>query len=701
MLSETLAVAEEFPPVPYDEWRALVDRDLKGAPFEKKLVTHTYEGIEIRPLYTGDDSAGPDAAGLPGLFPRTRAALPLGNFTCGWDIRQERAEADPAVFNERLLDDLHHGVTSALVRFDAAARRGMDATDRAAAPLCGVDGSMLYSLEELHRAFAGVHLNMIGIALEAGASFLPASALLIALWKRRGVELSSAWGAFNADPLAVLARDGRVPMSLDRAFAQMSELATYAHEYLPRCTSVRVGSAPLHHAGANAAQDLAFSMATGVEYLRRLTGAGLSLPAASNQLLFSYAVGCNFFLAASKLRAGRRLWSRIIEAAGGEADAHRMRLHVRTSRRVITARDPWVNMLRNTVCAFAAGVAQADSITTVPYDAAIGPPSEQAARIARNTQIILQEESHLHRVVDPAGGCWFVESLTDELCEKAWTIFQEIERQGGMAEALTRGWVAEQIDSAFTPRAKNIATRKDAITGVSEFPHLGEQRIEPEKPNLEVLREAAAARASHACADELMTLRSAESVARVDLAIAAAKAGATIGSLAEALGRGHAEELDAPISPHPYAEPFEELREASDRHLALTGVRPRVFLATVGSAAEHTARATFSRNFFEAGGFEVLGSERDYETADGASDAFAQSAAGIAVICSSDPVYETAVPELAPALHNAGARSVVLAGFPGAKKDEYERAGVDRFIYIKCDVLAVLRELLAEEGVLS
>jgi len=353
-------------------------------------------------------------------------------------------------------------------------------------------------------------------------------------------------------------------------------------------------------------------------------------------------------------------------------------------------------MLRNTICAFSAGVCGAEVITTGPYDEAIGLPSPHTRRIARNTQTILMEESHIHRVTDPAGGCWFIEHLTDEIAEKAWAMFREIERRGGMAECLESGWVSEQIDSAFAPRARDIATRKEPITGVSEFPNLAEEQTEPEPVNFAQLL----GQRRRTLLEFKKGRGDVGSIAGDPGAMRAASArGATLGELAQAISTGEGAALPSPITPHPYAAPFEELREASDAYLAQCGFRPRVFLANLGPVATHTARAGFAKNFFEAGGFEVL-ANNGFKTADEAAAAMAESGASIAVICSSDEMYGQMAEETAGALRSAGARSVVLAGNPGENEERYRAAGIDRFIFMKCDVLGVLRELAQEEGVL-
>jgi methylmalonyl-CoA mutase len=722
MLEKEFRLRDDFPPVSYDEWRALAEADLKGASFEQKLVTHTYEGIDIQPVYTRRDWAGEgDPLGFPGLPPFVRGSRPLGAVQTGWDLRQEHAHPDLAVTNEAILDDLQGGVTSLLLRLDIAARNGLDPDEPVASALAGRDGLMVYHVDGLDAALAGVHLEMIGVTLEAGAAFLPAAALLAALWRRRGVGPDQARGAFNADPLAVLARDGQLPVSPGKTLRQMASLAAYTAKNYPQVTAVRVGTAPYHHAGATAAQDIAFGMASAVAYLRAMTANGLDVDSACRQILFSISVGTHHFLALAKLRAAARLWSRVVEACGGSSAAGGMRLHSRVSKRVLTSRDPHVNLLRNTVACYAAGLGGAEAITSVPFDAALGLPDDFSRRVARNTVLVLQEEAHLHRVIDPAGGSWYLDWLTDRLAEEGWGIFQQVEAEGGMLQALGKGWIAQQIDSAFAPRAKNLAARKEGITGVSEFPNVGERPLDRPAPNRPALRTAAVLRLANARRNSAALGQQRNSELDLPGLIEAATDGSSVGQLARALGfqasqsrvespesraREHSSgsglwTLDSgPLTPHPFAEPFEELRDASDAWQSTQGKRPCVFLANMGPVAHHTARATYAKNFFEAGGFEVIGNN-GFSEADAAARAFADSGATLAVVCSSDKLYPDIVPQVAPKLKAAGAHSVVLAGNPGGNEAAWRAAGVDRFIFIKCDVLATLRDLLRDEGVLA
>ncbi len=700
-LPAAFTILDDFPAVSYQQWRTMVEESLQGAPFEKKLVTHTYEGLQIQPVYARDNTAVENhAIGLPGLAPFVRNSQPLGAVRSGWDLRQEHAHPELAVTNAAILADLRGGVTSVLLQLDAAAGSGYD-PDQAPAELVGQDGLMAYSAADLDVALANVHLDLVGIALDGGAAALPAAAALVALWQRRGVTPEQARGAFNADPFAVLARNGQLPQTPAAALAALADLAKWTTENYPHVTAIGVDTSPYHDAGATAAQDIAFGLATAVEYLRALTAAGLDINVAARQLLFRVELGTHHFLALAKLRAARGNWSRVIEACGGQPQSGAMAIHARTSHRVLTQRDPYVNLLRNAVAMFAAGIGGANVVTSVPFDALTGLPDAFSRRIARNTVHILQEEAHLHRVIDPAGGSWFLDDLTARLSEKAWEIFQEVERQGGMLAALQSGWIAQQIDAAYAPRTKDIARRKEGITGVSEFPNLREPRVAPLCPDAAVLRAAAQAQLAKTRTSDAACAPPQAGTSHMAAMVAAAASGATIGQMAQALGfHQHPSARIAPLERRSFAEPFEELRDASDAWEAAHGQRPRVFLVNLGPIAHHTGRATYSQNFFEAGGFEVL-SNNGFDDVDQATAAFAKSGAKIAVICSSDKLYPQFVPLVAPKLKAAGARTVVLAGFPGDNGPPWQAAGVDRFIYIKCDVLETLRELLREEGVLT
>jgi methylmalonyl-CoA mutase len=715
MIERGLDLAADFPPVTYDEWRRNAEAELKGAAFEKKLVGRTFEGIDIQPLYTAEHwrSSG-DPSGFPGFVPLTRGNRVLGNVVSGWGIHQEHLHPDPGDANRAILEDLEHGVTSIQLRLDAAACAGVDADVRESAGLCGQDGVMIYSLGDLDRVLDGVRLDIAPVSIDSGGAFLPGAALLAALLEQRGLDPASVRCAFNADPLGALMRDGHLGVPLDQALVQMADLAAWVASHYPNARAVEVDTGSYHHAGATSTQDLAFAVATALEYLRAMTGAGLDIDTAARQFVIDVSIGTQFFRAIAKLRALRAMWSKVVIVCGGSEDAARsLRLQSRTSRRVLTSVDPWVNSLRNTVCCFAGAVAGADAITTAPLDAAIGLSDEFSRHLARNTQIILQEESHLNRVMDPAGGSWFLETLTDQLAERAWALLRQVEERGGMIPAALSSWVGEQIEAVEAARAKDLATRKQVVTGVSEHPNVPEERLTRPKPDPVKLRVEAATRLvawrrNHRCDEALNALeRAAGNPCRkpgelMETAVRAAQAGATIGQMTVALaaaGAGVEPARVEPLAVRTYAATYEELRVACDTYVATTGRRPQVFLVNLGTPAEFIARSAYAQNFFQAGGFQEINND-GFADAQAAAEAFARSGAKLAVICSTDRTYEMIVEKVAPKLKAAGARTVILAGNPGANEARYRAAGVDRFIFIRCDVLGTLRSLLQEEGVL-
>ncbi|MEU7425574.1 methylmalonyl-CoA mutase subunit beta [Streptomyces sp. NPDC040750] len=596
-----LSLAAEFPDATHEQWQRLVEgvlrksgKEVSGAAAEDALSTTLEDGLRTRPLYTARDAA-PDA-GLPGFAPFVRGSRPEGGIAGGWDVRQRHTTLAGGTA-DAVLTDLENGVTS----------------------LWLVLGSGGIPVSELGRALDGVYLDLAPIVLDARAETEAAAGALLGLYEERGVDPKAARGNLGADPLGHEARIG-TPQN----FAPFAELAARCAETYPAVRALTVDALPYHEAGGSAAQELGASLATGVAYLRELTEAGLSVEQAAGQLEFRYAATADQFLTIAKLRAARRLWARIAEVCGAPG-AGAQTQHAVTSPVMMTRRDPWVNMLRTTIATLAAGVGGADSVTVLPFDHTLGLPDAFARRIARNTSTILIEESHLARVIDPAGGSWYVERLTDELAHAAWAFFRSIEGDGGQAAVLRSGRLGADLAATWAERSEKLAKRREPITGVSEFPLLSE------KP---VRRQAAPEQPSGG------------------------------------LPRVHRDEA------------YEELRARSDAHLAATGSRPRVYLATLGSAADYTARSTFAANLFQAGGIEPV-----------AEGGFEDSGATEAVLCSSDALYAEQAAPAAEALRAAGARHVFLAGRPA------DHPGVDSYVFAGCDAVAVLSATLDRMGV--
>ncbi len=602
---DRLSLAGGFAPADRDAWRALVAGVLrKGGredlpdPVEDALRRTVATGVTVAPLYDAADAGElPAAVGVPGLPPFVRGAragaAPERGVPAGWDARQRHAHPDVAVTREAIAADLENGVTSLWLQL------GEGAVPAAA----------------LGDVLADVYLDLAPVAVSGG---LPAVEALLALVGGR-TDLAPG-GSLGLDPLGVHAASGEEQ--------DLSGLAGVARRAPAGWRTVVVDATVYADAGATAVEELGCSLAAGVAYLRALTDGSLSVDEAFGALEFRYSASADQFTTIAGLRAARRLWDRVGEVSGASPAARAQRQHAVTSSVMTTRRDPWVNMLRTTVACFAAGVGGADVVTVQPFDAAAGLPDAFSRRIARNTQNLLVEEGHLARVLDPAGGSWYVESLTESLAQAAWGWFTELERAGGLAAALSSGLVRDRLAAAWDARATRLATRAEAITGVSEFPDLAE-KLPARQP------------------------------------------------AADLHPRGGLPRVRA-------AQEYEELRDRADA----AGERPRVYLATLGPVARHTARATFAANLFQAGGVET-------PVADGASG-LARAGTTVACICGTDGDYAESAAGLAADLRAAGATQVWLAGRPSLAVD-----GVDGYVYAGCDALAVLRTVHAQLGIPS
>ncbi len=636
-------------------WQALVERTLKGQPIEAALCTPLPEGFSLQPLYIHSTPTG--AAALMGWG--------------AWDRRQIFAHPDLTQGNREILADLDGGVTSLLIRFDAAARLGFDADHPDGHDLAGRDGVMVATADDLDTLLAGVDLDRVAVALDAGAGGVAAAALMGEVWKKRG---AFAQGAFNLDPFKTLAQTGWLPGGLSQALSDMAAVALRTQRDFKGVTAVGVDTTPLYAAGADEALDLGAAMATGVAYLRAMIAVGLSLDEAARHMAFTLAVGSDQFIGMAKLRAARLLWARVLEACG--ASERRMTLVAQVAERGLTQRDPWVNLLRVTMGVFTAAVAGADSITAAPFDSAVGLATADGRRLARNTHSILAEEAHLAKVRDPAAGSHAIETLTHDLAARAWGEFQALEAAGGMAQALLSGHLRERLAGLWGDRQSEVAHRRTAILGVSEFPNVAEAPLSIPPSDWHSLRRGAVAR--------LKKVKRDQRIESLDDVFAHAGV-SSLGVLSQ--GRGGVATVVQPIKPHRLAEDFEALRDAADVALVLNGERPTVFLLAIGPLAEHAARLAYARGVFEAGGFEpVVAVAPDESAAEAAVWAFTNAGAAIACLCGADSRYDLMVESIAQALKGAGATRVYLAGKPSPTLPS-----VDEFLSHGCNTLLLLQ----------
>jgi methylmalonyl-CoA mutase len=599
---ETLLLAADFPPATREEWRKLVDAVLKGAPFER-LTSTTYDGLSIAPLAERRADARP-VAGRPGAAP--------------WEVLPRVEHPDPALGNEIALRELNNGAAGlALVFAGAVGDYGF---------------GMPASEEALARVLEGFDFNA-GATLDFDLSPYAAAAVDAMLAKGFALSQRGAGVRIGHDPIGAMATTaGAARPWIEEAPHFARRLAALTRDGFRGRLAVADGRI-IHNAGGSEAQELAFVLSTALAYLRALEAEGVSLDAARRMIFFRLSADADQFLTIAKFRSLRKLWARIEAAC--ELAPEPAFVSAETAWRMMARRDPHVNILRATIAVFAAALGGANGITVLPFTSALGLPDRFARRIARNTQLVLLEESHLGKVTDPAAGSGVVEELTDQLCRAAWVLFQEIEAAGGIAAALAGGLIQQRVADVRAKRAAAVARRQDALTGVSIFPNV------------------------------------AEAEATVDLPAPARRA------------------LAGGLQPIRLAEPFEALRDASDRLLATTGARPKIFLATLGTQAEFTARAIFAKNFFEVGGIEAVGGETIELRALAA--AFKASGAVLVCLCSSDKVYEKQAAEAALALKGVDARHIYLAGRPREQETALKAAGVQSFVYEGCDALATLQ----------
>jgi methylmalonyl-CoA mutase len=530
---ELRLTTDEFPLASEDQWRARVESQLPAGASYESLVTRTCEGIDLRPLYTRrDEPAELTWPGLPGRPPFVRGADTDRATGTSWELRQEHTHPDLQQTNRFIRQDVQGGVTSLRLKLDAAARTGLDPDDPRAARQSARAGVAAYHRHDLQIALEGVDLSSVAVVLDSGAAFLPAASQLVAHWHERGLAAHEPRGAFGADPLGALAREAELPYSITAGLQMLGEMARWTDQHCPQVTAVAVDTSAYHRAGANEAQDLAIALSTGVAYLRAMEQQGLVIDAAARQIRFRMSVDAQVFLSAAKLRAARWLWWQVVRACGGTPSAGAMRLEVRTSERVLSRVDPHLNLVRNLIAMTGGVIGGSDALSSVPFDVLLGEPDELSRRLARNTLWILQHEAQLGRVVDPAGGSWYLEQLTHQLAQRAWKLFQDIERRGGIVSALTSGRIAQQIESASALRDEQHAQRRPTF----DDPAAVEQAAF-ERPRTSLDAEAIRCAASQRLeAVRQTTVPSFVGAAdRMKVAVAAALAGASLGQLANAL----------------------------------------------------------------------------------------------------------------------------------------------------------------------
>lgn len=577
----------------------------------------------------------------------------------------------------------------------------------------GRRGLSLSTLKDIKTVFEGIDPAGRDFHIFAGSSAAPLLGLFAAGVGTGGKSdsLAGMKGCIGADPLGMLAKDGKLPRPLDGLYDEMARTAQWAKESAPSLKTVLVSGDVYHDGGASAVQELACAMSTGLAYLRALMERGLDVRSAAAQMRFSFSQGLNFFMEIAKLRAARMVWSQIIEAFGGEGAAREIDIFANTSAFTSTLYDPYVNVLRGTTEAFSAVVGGINGMNVRPFDEAVGPSLPSSRRIARNIQILLQEEFNLLQPVDPAGGSWYVEALTKQVAESAWKMLQQIDGEGGMAVALTSGFVQKEIAAVLASRFANLDTRSDRAVGTNMYPNITEQPLPREESNraettkkriaaIEEYRKGMDKKHREECLGRISVQGSTLPADFMKSLTDAFNAGATLCEVRERLNGSEEGPEAAAIKPRRWTEQYEALRMRTEEFTAKTGKNIRIFLANMGPLVQHKPRADFSTAFMEVADFEVL-KNNGFSTVEEAVAAAAQSGADAAVICSTDETYPELVPPLARGIKESNpGMMVLLAGAPAPEyKESYVDAGVDEFIHVRANCRQILENIQRVRGI--
>ena len=605
----------EFPPVPTEKWEEVITADLKGADYERKLVWKTGEGFNVRPYYRAENLEGIKFLGSQaGEFPYVRGTRAHNR----WRVHQTVSVVCPKEANAEALKILNAGVDS--LGFCIA--------------------SADFSAADLDMLLKDICIPAVEITF-CGEKMANVAELVLAKVEKEGIAKEDVRIAFCIDPLVkgLSSKGDFCSPNGEKCIARIVELIHKTKEY-KHVRIVTVAGQTFGNSGSTIVEELAFTLSAGHDYLVRLTDAGLDVDAAARKLRFSFSVSSNYFMEIAKFRAARMLWANIVKGYGPAKNcACKMQIHAETSRWNQTVYDPYVNMLRGTTEAMSATIAGVHSLEVMPFDASFENPTEFSKRIARNVELLLKNESHFDQVVDPAGGSYYVENLTQSIAAEAWKLFLEIEEKGGYTEAYKAGLIVERIKASAAAKDKNIATRRQTLLGANQYPNFTE-------------------------------------VAGKEIT-------------AESVTRKQAE--GNVLVPYRGAMAFEEMRLQVDR----SGKEPKAFMLTCGNLGMARARSQFSCNFFACAGIKVIDNTYFKSIEEGAKAAL-ESKAQIVVVCASDDDYAEAAPKVKELL--GGKAILVVAGAP-ACAPELEAQGITNFISVKSNVLETLKFYLKEMGI--
>ena len=702
---------DEFEPTSYETWKEETILALKGGDFDKSMFTKTYEGITLKPIYImSDTEALTHSKTYPGLESNLRGVHAAGYMSKRWTIAQQSDAMTPTETNAVVKRELQKGTTAVSFRLDTATRKGLDAKE-AADDDFAKQGLSLSTLADLATVLDGIDLERQELALHGGASNVALLGNIAALAELRGITMEKLSGAVTMDPIGELVADGKLPRSLDEYYDEMAHGIAWAEKNAPGLRTVLLAADTYHDGGANDVQEVAYTMSEAITYIKAMQLRNVDINAFARHVRFHFSIGANFFMEIAKLRAAKMIWAQVVEAFGGDQAAKKINLFVSTSTFTQTTYDPYVNLLRAATQSFSAVVGGIDGMTVKPFDYAIRPSDEFSRRIARNIQIMMQSEFNFLQPVDPAGGSWYIESLTNEFAEKVWAKFQEIETAGGIIQCMENGKVQAAVKSILDDRFKKLATRADRAVGNNMYPNVTEVALEVPTIDFNAIvraerLEALAVNAAKRDAAQVRMLLTAlnecdgsEAGELIELAKRAMAAGATMGEIAGIMASDATPVTIEPILPHRWTERYEEMRRRTEAFKARTGENVKIFLANMGPIPQHKARAEFVTSFMQVANFDVM-LNNGFPTVDEAAEAALKSGADVTIVCSTDATY----PELAPAVTQLikaanPKMKVFLAGAPSKElKELCDAAGMDDYISVKSNCYETLVKMQQERG---
>lgn len=616
---------DEFPPVSPEAWKERIVADLKGADFDKKLVWKTREGIDVQPFYTAQDLSGlSHLDNNPGEFPYVRGNKIKDN---DWHISQNICACNAKKANKKALDILNKGVTSICFEFHTDKTPTANDIETLIEGIC---------VEAIELNFAGV----VGI--------VDFSEALLQVLKKHKIDPSKLIGSINYDPIGRFTLKGKFCTTQQDAFSKCEKITKQFASY-NQLRTITVSGIHYSNAGATTVQELAFSLAVGSEYIAQLSKLGLTAAEINNKMKFHFGIGGNYFFEIAKFRAARLLWSQVMQQYGAAKADSKMHIHAQTSEWNKTIYDPHTNVLRTTTEAMSAALGGVQSMVIDPFNTIYEDSNELSERIARNQQIILKEESYFDKIIDPAAGSYYLETITHKIAEKAWKLFVEIENKGGYLAAFREQFIQNILNEGAKARRQAIANRQENLLGTNQFPNFKEEK---EHINPDALKPT-------------------------DLTKPDAEVPGII------LYRG--------------AQEFEQLRYRTDVY-AKKNRRPVAFMLTYGPVAFSNARSQFSQNFFAVAGFAVKDNPNFDTIADGVKAA-KEVNADIVVLCSSDDEYATIAPQALELLDKK--TILVVAGFPKDSVEELKSKGINNFIHVRSNVLETLTGFQKELGILK